>query len=64
VLLNGSDEERAFPLPALSGGDGEGQWTVCSTCGSFDGRLAGGAVRVAGQHTVSAHSGAVLYVAR
>lgn len=64
VLLNGSDEERAFPLPALSGGDGEGQWTVCSTCGSFDGRLAGGAVRVTGQHTVSAHSGAVLYVKR
>ena len=64
VLLNGSHEERDFPLPALSGGGSEGEWTVCSTCGSFDGRLAGGKTHATGQHTVGAHSGAVLYVPR
>lgn len=70
ILLNGSDEPHDIPIPPASDGGGSGgsgggdDWTVCSTCGSFDGRLAGGKMHASGTHHVEAHSGAVLYVTR
>ncbi len=58
VLLNGTGEAHEFPLPALSGGE---DWTVCTTCGAFDGRLSGGKMHASGAHRVDAHAGAVLF---
>lgn len=61
VLLNGSERAQEVPIPALQGAR---QWSVCTTCGSFDGRLAGGKAHASGSHALDAHSGAVLYVER
>lgn len=60
VLLNGSDRKCEVPLPPPPD-DAEASWTVCATCGSFDGRLTGGKVRSRGTHRLDAHSGAVLF---